>query len=204
MKYDFTSIMDRKGRDAIAVDMIGQPGGFAPEAPAPGFDVIPMWVADMNFPTAPGIIKAIMDRTAHPAFGYFQPREEYYDSIIRWQRERNGIGIGTAGNESSSAGSGQADSQSFSQSFSQSDSQFCSQSYSPESGEKSCVKDEIEVVPMPLTKDCIGYENGVLGGVVSALNVLRGQRPRSQPDLYRFYKYTEKQRLSHRPQPADL
>ena len=169
MKYDFTSIMDRKGRDAIAVDMIGQPGGFAPEAPAPGFDVIPMWVADMNFPTAPGIIKAIMDRTAHPAFGYFQPREEYYDSIIRWQRERHGIG--TAVGDSSSAGSGQADSQSFSQSFSQSDSQFCSQSYSPESGEKSCVKDEIEVVPMPLTKDCIGYENGVLGGVVSALNV---------------------------------
>ena len=157
MKYDFTSIMDRKGRDAIAVDMIGQPGGFAPEAPAPGFDVIPMWVADMNFPTAPGIIKAIMDRTTHPAFGYFQPREEYYDSIIRWQRERHGIG--TAVGDSSSAASGQ------------SDSQFCSQSYSPESGEKSCVKDEIEVVPMPLTKDCIGYENGVLGGVVSALNV---------------------------------
>ena len=166
MKYDFTSIMDRKGRDAIAVDMIGQPGGFAPEAPAPGFDVIPMWVADMNFPTAPGIIKAIMDRTTHPAFGYFQPREEYYDSIIRWQRERHGIG--TAVGDSSSAGSGQADSQSFSQSFSQSDSQFCSQSYSPESGEKSCVKDEIEVVPMPLTKDCIGYENGVLAETVSS------------------------------------
>ena len=88
MKYDFTSIMDRKGRDAIAVDMIGQPGGFAPEAPAPGFDVIPMWVADMNFPTAPGIIKAIMDRTAHPAFGYFVPRKEYFDSILRWQSTR--------------------------------------------------------------------------------------------------------------------
>ena len=38
MKYDFTSIMDRHGKDAIAVDMIGQPGGFAPAAPLPGFD----------------------------------------------------------------------------------------------------------------------------------------------------------------------
>ena len=35
MKYDFTSLMDRHGRDAIAVDMIGQPGGFAPGAPCP-------------------------------------------------------------------------------------------------------------------------------------------------------------------------
>ena len=176
MKYDFTSIMDRKGRDAIAVDMIGQPGGFAPEAPAPGFDVIPMWVADMNFPTAPGIIKAIMDRTAHPAFGYFQPREEYYDSIIRWQRERNGIGIGTAGKESSSGDSGRACSPAYSQSYSQSHYQ----SSSPEPGGKSRVKDENAVekapeasipIPMALTRDCIGYENGVLGGVVSALNV---------------------------------
>ena len=60
MKYDFTSIMDRKGRDAIAVDMIGQPGGFAPEAPAPGFDVIPMWVADMDFPSPPAVQEAIL------------------------------------------------------------------------------------------------------------------------------------------------
>ena len=43
MKYDFTSIMDRHGKDAIAVDMIGNPDGFAPAAPLPGFDPIPMW-----------------------------------------------------------------------------------------------------------------------------------------------------------------
>lgn len=55
MKYDFTSIMNRHGKDAIAVDSIGQMNGFAPEAPKPGFDVIPMWVADMNFPTVPTI-----------------------------------------------------------------------------------------------------------------------------------------------------
>ena len=38
-----------------------------------GFDVIPMWVADMNFETVPTIPKAIMDRAAHPAYGYFSP-----------------------------------------------------------------------------------------------------------------------------------
>ena len=51
MKYDFTSILDRRGRDAIAVDALGGDGpGFAPSRPKDGFDLIPMWVADMNFP----------------------------------------------------------------------------------------------------------------------------------------------------------
>lgn len=112
MKYDFTSIMDRKGRDSIAADRIPIPGGIVGE----GFDPIPMWVADMNFPTVPTVQEAILQRTQHPAFGYFEPSQEYFDAIIRWQETRNGV-----------AG---------------------------------------------LTRDCIGYENGVLGGVVSALNVL--------------------------------
>ena len=59
MKYDFTTIMDRRGKDAIAVDLPGKGGGFAPGGPKEGFDLIPMWVADMNFATAPSIIEAI-------------------------------------------------------------------------------------------------------------------------------------------------
>ena len=113
MRYDFTSIVDRRGMDAIAVDGPGH-GGWAPGGPKKGFDVIPMWVADMNFPTCPTIQEAIIERTKHPMFGYFDVRDEYYDSIIRWQSERHGM--------------------------------------------------------TDLTKKCIGYENGVLGGVVSALN----------------------------------
>ena len=89
MKYDFTSIMDRHGKDAIAVDGLGT--GFAPAAPKEGFDAIPMWVADMNFPTVPTIQEAIIERTNHPAFGYFDPTDEYFDSIIRWQAKRNGV-----------------------------------------------------------------------------------------------------------------
>ncbi|MGN0355952.1 MAG: MalY/PatB family protein [Muricoprocola sp.] len=113
MKYDFTTIMQRKGWDAIAVERLGKEG--APGAPKEGFDVIPMWVADMNFPVLPTIQQSIIARTQHPAFGYFDPRDEYYDAIIQWQEKRNGV--------------------------------------------------------TGLTSECIGYENGVLGGVISALNV---------------------------------
>ena len=111
MKYDFTSIIDRNGKDALAIDNLGI--GFAPDAPKEGFDAIPMWVADMNFPTAPSITEAITERLKHPLFGYFNPSDEYFDSIINWQKVRNGV--------------------------------------------------------TGLTKECIGYENGVLGCVISAL-----------------------------------
>ncbi|MGN0651710.1 MAG: MalY/PatB family protein [Gemmiger sp.] len=114
MKYDFTSIMDRHGMDATAVDGLGQMPGFTPDAPKEGYDAIPMWVADMNFPTVPTIPEAIIERAKHPAYGYFFPRQEYYDEIIKWQETRNGV--------------------------------------------------------TGLTKEDIGYENGVLGGVISALN----------------------------------
>ena len=113
MKYDFTTVMDRKGRDAIAVDEIG---GFGPGAPKEGFDPIPMWVADMNFPTCPAILHAVEERLHEAHFGYFRPRQEYYGAIIRWHRERNGV--------------------------------------------------------TDLTEEAIGYENGVLGGVASALRAI--------------------------------
>ncbi len=60
MKYDFTTIIDRAGRDAIAVDALGT-GGAAPDKPRKGFDAIPMWVADMNFPVLPSIQRAITE-----------------------------------------------------------------------------------------------------------------------------------------------
>lgn len=91
MKYDFTSIIDRRGKDATAVDNIGKVvWGNEPKAPREGFDSIPMWVADMNFATAPAVTEAMAERIKHPLFGYFSTRPEYYDSIIRWQTERNG------------------------------------------------------------------------------------------------------------------
>ena len=75
-----------------------------------------MWVADMNFAAVPTIPEAIIGRAKHPLYGYFAPRDEYFDSIIRWQERRNGV--------------------------------------------------------KGLAREHIGYENGVLGGVISALNVM--------------------------------
>ena len=74
MKFDFTSILDRKGKDAIAVDLVREGGAYP--APREGFDVIPMWIADMNFPVCPTIQKAMIRRAQEPTFGYFIPREE--------------------------------------------------------------------------------------------------------------------------------
>ena len=46
MKYDFTSIIDRQGQDAMAVDGLGMYPGMSPSKPKGGFDFIPMWVAE--------------------------------------------------------------------------------------------------------------------------------------------------------------
>ena len=87
MKYDFTTIMDRTGKDSIAVDTIPIPGAEI----QPGYSKIPMWVADMNFATVPTIQQAIIERVQHPAFGYFRPTKEYFDSIIHWQKVRHDV-----------------------------------------------------------------------------------------------------------------
>lgn len=111
MKYNFTDVIDRNGKDAIAAEVIP----YSDVQVKDGFDRIPMWVADMNFATVPTIPQMIKERAAHPLYGYFNIKDEYYDAIIRWQQKRHGI--------------------------------------------------------QGLTRECIGYENGVLGGVISALNV---------------------------------
>ena len=68
MKYDFTSYMERHGMDATAVD--GPAPGSPPGCPAEGFDGIPMWVADMNFPTVPTVTEAIIERAKHPRLSF--------------------------------------------------------------------------------------------------------------------------------------
>lgn len=83
MKYDFTSLMNREGHDAIAVEVIPVEGTEVKE----GFSRIPMWVADMNFPTLPTIQEALRERISQPHFGYFSLSSEYYDRIIKWHRD---------------------------------------------------------------------------------------------------------------------
>lgn len=83
--YDFTTIMNRSGWDALAVDCIGADVSWAqaPTAPKNGFSAIPMWVADMNFATVPTIVQAMTERVRHPAYGYYIPTAAYYNAIIR-------------------------------------------------------------------------------------------------------------------------
>ena len=87
MKYDFTTVLDRRGQDSTAADKIPFPGLTVDE----GFDTIPMWIADMSFPAAPPVMDAIYKRMEMPNFGYFPLPREYFDAIIRWQSKRNGV-----------------------------------------------------------------------------------------------------------------
>ena len=85
-RYNFEQIIDRRGKDALAVDMIPFPDVRVKE----GFSRIPMWVADMNFAVLPDIQEKIIERVQHPTFGYFSPREEYFEAIRFWQNRRHG------------------------------------------------------------------------------------------------------------------
>ena len=87
MKYDFTTVIDRRGQDSIAADVIPIKGAKVKE----GLTPIPMWIADMGFATAPAVTEAIAKRMEHPVFGYFPASEKYYGSIMDWQRRRNGV-----------------------------------------------------------------------------------------------------------------
>lgn len=92
MKYDFTSSIDRMGKDAIAIEGIFcKHWGGEPDTPKEGFDPIPMWVADMNFATCPSVSAAIVERAKHPLYGYFFPSDTYYNAIIDWQTKRHGF-----------------------------------------------------------------------------------------------------------------
>ena len=95
-KYDFTSIMDRHGKDAYAFDGVGgNKWHTEPKPPKDGFNFIPMWVADMNFPTCPAVTDAIIERAKHPAYGYFDIPDNWYESIIRWRQGAPADGSGT-------------------------------------------------------------------------------------------------------------
>ena len=87
MKYDFTTVLDRRGRDSTAADVIPFKGFQVDE----GFSPIPMWIADMSFKAAPAVMDAIYRRMEMPNFGYFPLPKEYFDSIIRWQQKRNSV-----------------------------------------------------------------------------------------------------------------
>ena len=78
MTYDFDKIIDRRGTNCVKWDELSQP------------DIIPMWVADMDFETAPCVIEALRQRMEHGCFGYTLVPESYYKATIQWFQQRHG------------------------------------------------------------------------------------------------------------------
>lgn len=78
MMYDFDTIVARRGTNSYKWDS------------APNDDILPMWVADMDFRTAPPIVEALARRVQHGAFGYTKVPDTYYDALTGWFARRHG------------------------------------------------------------------------------------------------------------------
>lgn len=78
MEYDFSRPTERRGTDSYKWDS-------APEA-----DIIPLWVADMDFETFPSITEALQRRVAHGIFGYTRVPEAYYEAVCNWFGKHHG------------------------------------------------------------------------------------------------------------------
>lgn len=79
--YDFDAVLERGGTDCVKYDLRKETFGKE--------EVLPMWVADMDFATPDFITKAIAERTLHPVYGYSVMSDEYYNSIIQWVKARH-------------------------------------------------------------------------------------------------------------------
>lgn len=82
MNYNFDEIIDRRGTDSVKWDAVGERFGRN--------DLLPLWVADMDFRTPPFIIEALRARMEHEVLGYTFASEAWYTSIIAWLRKRYG------------------------------------------------------------------------------------------------------------------
>jgi len=78
---NFDEIVNRKGTDCLKYDFAVRRG--MPE------DVLPLWVADMDFKTTSYVEDAVMERTKHGIFGYTESREEYFQAVAGWMRRHH-------------------------------------------------------------------------------------------------------------------
>lgn len=79
--FNFDEVIPRRGTESIKWDRPEEEG------------VIPMWVADMDFMTAPSVLKALEKRLRHGVFGYTRVPEEYFRSVSSWFSRRHGFKI---------------------------------------------------------------------------------------------------------------
>ena len=83
--YNFDKLLDRHNTNSTKWDTLERLYGSK--------DVIPMWIADMDFECLPELVEAVTKRASHPTYGYFFPPEGYYQSIIDWNKKRNDFDI---------------------------------------------------------------------------------------------------------------
>lgn len=82
MKYDFDRIIDRKGTDSVKYDLLHPVFGNK--------EVLPMWVADMDFEVPPFVREAIIRRAKHPVYGYTYRPKRFFQAVADWIRRRHG------------------------------------------------------------------------------------------------------------------
>lgn len=82
MTYDFDEVIDRHGTSCLKYDFAAERGRQE--------NVLPLWVADMDFKTAPGITQALQKAVDHGIFGYTDSKHSYFEAVHDWYSERFG------------------------------------------------------------------------------------------------------------------
>lgn len=85
MTYDFDTVIDRRGSGATKYEELQEMFGSR--------DLLPLWIADMDFAVCPEITQALQRRIAHPIYGYSMPPESYWQSILQWLDHRHGFKV---------------------------------------------------------------------------------------------------------------
>ena len=85
MKYNFDEVIDRRGTSAIKVEGVKEIWGRD--------DLLPLWIADMDFATAPFVTEAIRRRLENPVLGYTAKPDSYYQAIMNWNKNRYGLEV---------------------------------------------------------------------------------------------------------------
>ena len=81
MAYDFDTIIDRTTKNSAKWTLMKRLTGYD--------DLIPLWVADMDFACPPKVVEALKERAAHPIYGYTAPTEGYHQGLINWMDKRH-------------------------------------------------------------------------------------------------------------------
>ena len=82
MVYDFDTLIDRTQTSSLKWSLMKRLTGLD--------DLIPLWVADMDFASPPEVVEALRERVDHPIYGYTAATERYYSGLINWMEKRHG------------------------------------------------------------------------------------------------------------------